>query len=233
MSSSISISHHNHIESPPQNTNETNDHRNIPSQPNSKEQEATSINLNTPVFSIPKITITDPKNTDSTDLNAFTSKIESYEQNPILLKVGVSGYNCITDASSTPHSDNCYNYNKRLETIRETNSELYETKRLQDSHSVNIIKNNISNNEDSSSIQVINDTKFKRSTIISNNSVNNVPKNTSRITQSFSYKDSFGIGLDNNSVHTHKVNQSKSWKYKYNQLHKIYLGEFKYMIKQE
>ena len=187
------------------------------------------------MFSIPRITITDPKNFDGTEDNILTNKNEFVEPNSILLKVGVSSYNNITNTSSTPHSDNCYNYNKRLETIRETNSELYETtKRLQDSHGMNSLKNNINTNEDSSSIQVANDTKFKRSTILSSmNSTNNVYKNTSRIKQSFSYKERFNIKLDNTSTHTHEVNQSKSWKYKYNQLHKSYLGDFKYMIKQE
>ena len=220
MGSSISISHHNPIASPPQNTNETNDQRNTSSQAYSKEQEATSINTNTPVFSLPKITITDPKNTDNTDINTFTGQLESLEQNLILLKVGVSSYNCINNSSSTPLSDNCDNgdnYNKRLDTIRETNSELYDTKRLLESHSLNVLlknNNNISNNEDSSSIQVANDTKYKRSTIISNISANNVHKNTSRIKQSYSYKNSYDIGLDTNSLNNHKVIQSKSWKYK-------------------
>lgn len=222
MGSSISISHHNPIASPPQNTNETNDQRNTSSQAYSKEQETTSLNtISTPVFSLPKITITDPKNTDDNDL--------SLEQNLVLLKVGVSSYNCINNSSSTPHSDNCDNvdnYNKRLETIRETNSELYDTKRLPDSHSLNVllknnnnnisnnVSNNVSNNEDSSINQVANDTKCKRSTIISNISANNVHKNTSRIKQSYSCKNSYNIGLDTNSLLNHKVNQSKSWKYK-------------------
>ena len=213
MGSSISISHHNPITSPPQNTNETNDQRNTSSQAYSKEQETTSINTNnTPVFSLPKITITDPKNTDDDDF--------SLEQNLIMLKVGVSSYNCINNSSSTPLSDNCDNvdnYNKRLDTIRETNSELYDTKRLPDSHSLNVLlknNNNNSNNDDSSNNQAANDTKCKRSTIISNISANNLHKNTSRIKQSYSYKNSYDIGLDTNSLNNHKVNQSKSWKYK-------------------
>lgn len=217
MGSSISISHHNPIASPPQNTNETNDQRNTSSQAYSREQETTSINTNnTPVFSLPKITITDPKNTDNTDINTFTGQLESLEQNLVLLKVGISSYNCINNSSSTPLSDKCCNsdnYNKRLDTIRETNSELYDTKRL---HSLNVLlkNNNNSNNEDSNSIQAANDTKCKRSTIISNISANNVHKNTSRIKESYSYKNSYDIGLDTNSLHNHKVNQSKSWKYK-------------------